>query len=129
MVFSRSQLSDEERAKAEHRSKIANRILDTLLFIPALAAAVKFAVAFVTAGVGIVRLFLFGAWALFLLVMIIKGRKSGTVGFVLMLICGIFVILMMFIISGMPGSFSSHLPAKFKAQVKYVESLHNGHSD
>lgn len=129
MVFSRSQLTDEERAKAEHRSKIANRILDTLLFIPALAAAVKFAVAFVTAGVGIVRLFLFGAWALFLLVMIIKGRKSGTVGFVLMLICGIFVILMMFIISGMPGSFSSHLPAKFKAQVKYVESLHNGHSD
>ena len=76
MVFSRAQLSDEERAKAEHRSKIANRILDTLLFIPALAATLKFAVVAVTAGVGIIRLLLFGVWALFLLVMIISGHNQ-----------------------------------------------------
>ena len=76
MVFSRAQLSDEESAKAEHRSEIANRILDTLLFIPALAATLKFAVVAVTAGVGIIRLLLFGVWALFLLVMIISGHNQ-----------------------------------------------------
>ena len=126
MVFSRAQLSEEERAEVERKAIKANRVIDIVFFIPVIAVTALLAACAVCVGAGIFRLVLFGLWALFLLVSIKKGRTGS---FLLAVIAYPFVAFILLIILYMPGGFSSGQQWKYNFQRKYVDLMQNGRSD
>lgn len=126
MVFSRAQLSDEDKERIDKRRIKINRVADILAFVLSAILFIFCLKDTIFVGVGVLRTVLWGILAASLLAGVIKGRKS----FIIFTLTVNFIALaFVSVLSLYTFGFHSVSKWKYNAQRKYVDRKHNGNSD
>ena len=103
-----------------------NKISDSIFLFIAVFMTLISAFTYVMVGVGLITTIIIVIWALALLQCVIKGRKRF---FELMILFSIAVTIILFFLLTAAKGFHSTTKWKYNAQRKYVDLMHNGHSD
>ena len=126
MMLGHKELTAEEKEIIESRRIKVNRVADGVFLVPAVIIFVFFAKDAVFVGVGVVRTVLWGLLVAGLLAGVRIGRKTFII---LTLTLNFIAVSFISAMSLFTFGFSSRSKWKYNSQRKYVDRMHNGHSD